>query len=73
MQISFTDRTLPNIRHMDQIGGVGGGGAESPYRLKKKGSLLICLIVQVLPFTDWIFAVHAMEECVAMAEMTLSL
>ena len=70
MQISFTDRTLPTIRRMDQI--EGGQNCLTDWK-KEEGSLLICLIVQVLPFIDWIFAVHATEECIAMAEMTPSL
>ena len=51
MQILFTDRALPTIRGMDQMGGGGGGGGGlSLYRPK----IMVAYVFILLPrFIDW--------------------
>ena len=65
MQILFTDRPLPTVRCMGQIGARGGGGgAYIALYTENYCSLCIYLVVQIPPFIDWTCsAMCAREKC----------
>ena len=71
-----TDRALPIIRCMDQMGGRGGGGGGggeiSPYRPKIMAACVFLSSSRFRPSLTGL-VVHARQECVAMAKMTWSL
>ena len=53
MQILFTDRALPTIRHMDKIFGKVSLSPYSPKITVAYGELRVYFAVHILPFIDW--------------------